>query len=313
MTMATITVPEPVPSAAEDAERLFKACQGWGTDEKEIIAVLAHRDATQRKQIRLAYEEHHHENLIKRLEKELSGDFERAVYRWIFDPIEREAILANIAVSKKFDYQVIIEIACVNSPKELLAVKEAYHARYKHSLEEDVALHTVGELRQLLISLVSTYRYGGDEIDVNVAKLEAKTLQDAINLQEFNHGEVIRILSTRSKAQLCATFTCYKDEYGISITKALATDSPNEFAHALRTAVRCIVAPHKYFVKVLQRAVSKVPDEDALTRVVVMRAEKDLKVIKEMFYQRTNVTLEHAVGKETSGDYKSFLLALIGN
>ncbi|RWV94039.1 hypothetical protein BHE74_00051800, partial [Ensete ventricosum] len=66
----------------------------------------------------------------------------RAVYLWIFDPVEREAIIANIAVKKNIDYQAIIEIACVNSPKELLVVKEEYHARYKRSLEEDIAVHT---------------------------------------------------------------------------------------------------------------------------------------------------------------------------
>ena len=49
---------------------------GWGTDEKAIISVLGHRNAAQRKQIRLAYEELYQEDLIKRLESELSGDFE---------------------------------------------------------------------------------------------------------------------------------------------------------------------------------------------------------------------------------------------
>lgn len=49
---------------------------GWGTDEKSVIAILAHRDAAQRRQIRLAYEERYKEDLIKRLESELSGDFE---------------------------------------------------------------------------------------------------------------------------------------------------------------------------------------------------------------------------------------------
>lgn len=41
-----------------------------------MIEVVAHRDATQRKLIRIAYEELYNENLIKRLESELSGDFE---------------------------------------------------------------------------------------------------------------------------------------------------------------------------------------------------------------------------------------------
>lgn len=52
-------------------------------------------------------------------------------------------------------------------------------------------------------------------------------------------------------------------------------------------------------------------DEDALTRVIVTRAEKDLKEIKELYQKRTNASLENAVGNETSGDYKNFLLALI--
>lgn len=54
-------------------------------------------------------------------------------------------------------------------------------------------------------------------------------------------------------------------------------------------------------------------DEDTLTRVIVMHAEKDLNKIKERFQTRTNMTLEQAVAKKTSGDYKNFLLALIGN
>lgn len=74
---------------------------------------------------------------------------QRAVYRWMFDPLEREAIIANVAVkASKIDYRVIVETACINSPGELLAVKQAYQARYKRSLEEDVASHTSGDLRK---------------------------------------------------------------------------------------------------------------------------------------------------------------------
>nr|XP_009395142.1 PREDICTED: annexin-like protein RJ4 [Musa acuminata subsp. malaccensis] len=312
--MATLTIPHPVPSAAEDAEHIRKAVQGWGTDEKALILVLAHRDAAQRKHIQLAYEEMYNENLIKRLESELTGHFERAVYRWIFDPIEREAVMAYVALKKTFNYQVIIEIACVNSSKELLAVKEAYHARYKHSLEEDVAAHTVGDFRKLLVALVSTYRYGGDEIDISLAKSEARILQDVIKQKKLNHEETIRILGTRSKAQLNATFNCYREDYGTPIEESLAGEDPNEFASALRMAIGCIVNPQPYFVEVLHDALSKPDtDEDTLTRVIVMHAEKDLRGIKEMYQSRNNVPLEQAVRQKTSGDYKTFLLALIGN
>ena len=49
---------------------------GWGTDEKAIISIMGHRNAVQRKLIRQAYEETYQEDLIKRLESELSGHFE---------------------------------------------------------------------------------------------------------------------------------------------------------------------------------------------------------------------------------------------
>jgi annexin D len=312
--MATLTVPQPAPSPAEDAEQIRKAVQGWGTNEKELISILAHRDAAQREQIQLAYEEMYNENLIKRLESELTGDFERAVYRWIFEPIAREAMMAYIALKKSFNYQVIVEIACVNSPNELLVVKQAYHAKYRHSLEEDVAAHTSGDLRKLLVALSSTYRYDGEDIDVKLANSEAKLLQDLIEQNELNHEEIIRILGTRSKAQLNATFNFYRDEYGTPIEESLPGETENDFVSALRMAIACIVDPHLYFVEVLDNALSKSSaDEDTLTRVVVMHAEKDLAEIKEKFQKRKNVPLEEAVGKKTSGHYKNFILALLGN
>ena len=70
------------------------------------------------------------------------------MYRWMFDPIEREVIFANVALKKSVDWIVIIELSCINSPDELLAIKKAYQNRYKLSLEEDVAFHTSGDFRK---------------------------------------------------------------------------------------------------------------------------------------------------------------------
>ncbi|KAK9282773.1 hypothetical protein L1049_010994 [Liquidambar formosana] len=317
--MATLIVHENT-SPVEDAEALRKACQGWGTDEKAIIRILGHRNATQRQLIRQAYEELYQEDLVKRLESELSGDFERAMYRWILDPADRDAVLANVAI-KKSDYRVIIEISCIHSPEELLAARRAYRIRYKRSLEEDLAAHTTGDIRkawswlllQLLVALVTAYRYGGDEINARLANSEADILHDAIKDKAFNHEEIIRIVSTRSKAQLMATINRYKDDHDISITKNLLGDPADELSSALRMAIRCITDSEKYYEKVLRNAINKAgTDEDALSRVVITRAEKDLKEIKEAYYKRNSVTLDHAVAKETSGDYKAFLLTLLG-
>ncbi|GAV92970.1 Annexin domain-containing protein [Cephalotus follicularis] len=107
-----------------------------------------------------AYNDIYHEDLVMRLESELSSDFNitihlnfgHSVYYWILDPADRQAVLAHVAI-KKFepDYHVIVEIACVLSPEELLAVRRAYHLRYKRSLEEDGAAATSGNIRKACV------------------------------------------------------------------------------------------------------------------------------------------------------------------
>ncbi|MED6164333.1 hypothetical protein PIB30_088803 [Stylosanthes scabra] len=301
-------------SPAEDAQALQKAFKGWGADDKAIISILGHRNVHQRQQIRKAYEELFQEDLIKRLESEISGDFERAMYRWMLEPAERDAVLANVAMRNgNKDFHVIVEIACVLSAEELLAVRRAYRCRYKHSLEEDVAANTTAHLRQLLVGLVSSFRYEGDEINARLAQSEANILHETVKEKKGNYEEAIRILTTRSKTQLVATFNRYKDEHNISISKKLLDQTSDDFNKALHTAIRCINDHKKYYEKVLRNAMKRVgTDEDALSRVVVTRAEKDLRDIKDLYYKRNSVHLEDAVAKETSGDYKKFILTLLG-
>ncbi|TKY49685.1 Annexin protein RJ4 [Spatholobus suberectus] len=311
--MATLVVYNQT-SPAQDAEALQQAFKGWGADDNAIIAILGHRNVHQRQEIRKAYEEIYQEDLIKRLESEISGDFERAVYRWMLEPADRDAVLVNVAIRNgTIDYHVIAEIACVLSAEELLAVRRAYHNRYKRSLEEDVAANTAGHLRQLLVGLVSSFRYEGEEINVKLTQTEANILHETVKEKKGNYEEVIRILTTRSKTQLVATFNRYRDEHGISISKKLLDQASDDFHKVLHTAIRCINDHKKYYEKVLRNAIKKFgTDEDGLSRVVVTRTEKDLKDIKELYYKRNSVHLEDAVSKDTSGDYKKFILTLLG-
>lgn len=45
---------------------------------------------------------------------------------------------------------VILEIASTRSSLDLLKAKQAYQARFKKSLEEDVAYHTKGDIRKVI-------------------------------------------------------------------------------------------------------------------------------------------------------------------
>uniref|UniRef100_A0A2P2NJ99 Annexin n=1 Tax=Rhizophora mucronata TaxID=61149 RepID=A0A2P2NJ99_RHIMU len=313
--MSTLRVPQPVPPVADDCEQLRKAFAGWGTNEGLIICILGHRNALQRKLIRETYADTYGEDLLKALNKELTNDFEGLVMLWIPDPAERDALLANEATKRwTSSNQVLVEIACTRSSHELHLVKLAYHARYKKSLEEDVAQHTTGDFRKLLYPLVTSFRYEGDEVNMTLAKSEAKILREKIEKKAYNDEDFIRILATRSKAQVNATLNNYKNEFGNDINKDLKTDPKDEYLALLRATVKCLTCPEKYFEKVLRLAINKRgTDEGALTRVVATRAEVDLKIIADEYQRRNSVTLDHAIGKDTHGDYEKMLLALVGH
>jgi len=53
----------------------WKIDVGIGTNEKELILVLGHRNAQQRKEIKETYQKLYNESLVDRLQSELSGDF----------------------------------------------------------------------------------------------------------------------------------------------------------------------------------------------------------------------------------------------
>ncbi|KGN53666.2 annexin D2 [Cucumis sativus] len=313
--MSSIKAPDHLPSPAEDCEQLRKAFQGWGTNEDLIISILAHRNAAQRSLIRKAYAETYGEDLLKALDKELSSDFERIVLLWTLEPADRDAFMVNEATKRLTSNNlVIVEVACTRTSIELFKVRQAYQARFKRSVEEDVAYHTSGDIRKLLVPLISSLQYEGDEVNKTLAKSEAKILHEKIAGKEYNHDEVIRILTTRSKAQLLATLNHYNNEYGNAINKDLKADPNDEYLKLLRTTVKSLTFPERHFAKILRLAINKLgTDEWALARVVASRAEIDMERIKEEYYRRNSVPLGRAIAKDTSGDYEKMLLELIGH
>ncbi|KAF3448771.1 hypothetical protein FNV43_RR09484 [Rhamnella rubrinervis] len=315
--MATLKIPEVVPSPEQDSERLKNAFDGLGTDENAVIWVLGHRTASQRRKIRETYRQLYNESLIDRLHSELSGDFRKAVILWTYDPAERDAKLANEALkmSKKGvkHLKVIVEIACATSPHHLMAVRQVYCSLFDSSLEEDIAYTVSLPLRKLLLGLVSSYRFDREEVDLVVANSEASTLHEAIKTKKLDHDHVVWILSTRNIFQLRETFDCYKQNFGNPIDQDIKSCGNGDLESLLKMVIMCIESPDKHFAEVIRDSIVGLgTDEDSLTRAIVTRAEIDTMKIREQYSYLYKDSLNDDVIGDTSGDYKNFLMTLLG-
>lgn len=315
--MGSLRVPEAVPPPDQDCERLKKAFDGFGTDEEAVIWVLGHRNASQRRKIRDTYQQLYNKSLIDRLYSELSGDFRNAVILWMYDPPERDAKLAKKALETKNkgikQLQVLVEISCASSPHHLMAVRQVYGSLFECSLEEDIASTVSLPLRKLLVGLVSSYRYDRQLVDSGIANSEASKLHEAIKMKELDHNHVVSILSTRNIFQLRATFECYKQNYGTSIDQDIKSCGDGDLESLLTMVICCIETPEKHFAQVIKDSVIGLgTDEDSLNRAIVSRAEIDMTRIREEYSKLSKTSLKDDVIGDTSGDYKDFLLTLLG-
>ncbi|KAL5062329.1 hypothetical protein RYX36_024066 [Vicia faba] len=172
---------------------------------------------------------------------------------------------------------------------------------------------------ELLLPLVSFHRYEGDEVNLTIAKAEAKILHEKISKKAYNDDDLIRILATRRKAQVNATLNHYKDAFGKDINKDLKEDPKDEFLSLLRSTVKCLTRPEKYFAKIVRLSINKHgTDEGALTRVVATRAEIDLKIVADEYQRRDSVPLDRAIVKDTTGmlqnpEYRQRLEEMLNN
>eukprot|EP01135_Chromosphaera_perkinsii_P000032 Nk52_evm11s16 gene=Nk52_evmTU11s16 len=250
--MATV-VPFAGFDAESDAEVLRKAMKGFGTDEKAIIEVIAHRSNAQRQEIKKMFKTMYGKDLIHDLKSELGGHFEDLVVA-LFTPIfEFEAeCLKDATKGIGTTESVLIEIMCTRNNAHMEEIKKAYEAKYKKSLEDDISSDCSGHFKRLLVSLCQASR--DESTEVNQEKAE----QDAAKLYDAGQGKIgtdesvfNRIIALRSYPQLRATFDAYIKVAGYDIERAIEKEMSGDVEKAFLAVVKSSRAMDNFFAEQL--------------------------------------------------------------
>ncbi|XP_039067944.1 annexin D5-like [Hibiscus syriacus] len=311
--MSTLSLPPLPVCPKDDAVQLHQSFKWLGCDAKAVISIVAHRDATQRSLIQHEYKQLYSEDLLKRLANELHGRLETAVLMWMHDPVGRDALVIRKGLLPAvIDLCAATEVICSRTPSQIQLIKETYQYKFRVSLEQDIGKRTSGHHKKLLLAYVTTPRYEGFEVDMEMAKKDTKDLHEAgEKIWAADDKTFIRIFSERSRAQLAATCTAYQEMYGGPLEKVLKHKTSGKVQHGLLTILKCCINPAEYFAKVLRRAM-KHNNDLTLMRVIVTRTEYDMQYIKAEYLKKYKKTLDGVVHSATSGYYRTFLLALLG-
>ncbi|XP_050502078.1 annexin B9-like isoform X1 [Diabrotica virgifera virgifera] len=299
----------------DDAQVLRTAMKGFGTDEKAIINCLARRTNEQRLHIAAAFKTMYGKDLIKDLKSELSGNFENCIVAMMTPLPEYYAKELHDAMSGVgTDEDVLIEVMCTMSNREIMVIREAYHKLYYRSLESDLKGDTAGTFKRLMVSLCNASRDESNVTDPQRALQDAQALLQAGELRLGTDESTFNmVLCQRNYAQLQLVFQEYQKITGHDIEKAVKNEFSGDSEDALLAIIRSIKNQAAFFAKYLNKSMKGLGTNDRqLIRLVVTRSEIDMVEIKSEYQAKYGESLADAIKGDCSGHYKKCLLALIG-
>nr|AKA87342.1 Ann10 [Manihot esculenta] len=298
----------------------------WGR-VNQLVRSLATRSKLERQQIRETYKAMYGEDITSFLERmcisaghrkeaKIGSKVFAALSLWMIHPHERDAIVAMEALEQgDTNYRALVEIFVGRKSSHIMLMKQAYLARFRRQLGQDIInLEPPNPYQKILVALSASHKAHQADVSQHIAKCDAKRLHEAGEGSSGANEEavVLEILSKRSIPQMKLTFSSYKHIYGDEYTAKLKKENSCEFEDSLKTVITCMCNPPKYYAKALYASIrGTTTDRGALARVMMSRAEIDMDEIQDFFKKKFGMELRDAISEAIpSGDYRDFLVAL---
>ncbi len=303
---------------SREAEGLRKAMKGMGTNEGELIRILANVDASQIATLRSTYNQRFMRDLAKDIEKETSGYLEMGLMALVRGPLDEDVFLLRRATQGLGTKEVLLNDILLNrSNADMNAIKEAYMRTYRTSLESDLRRDMSGKVERLFDFVLSAKRAEDSapvvpqQIDADAAELHRATEGTKLGA---DHATVSQIMSSRSDGQLRAIAQAYQTRYQRSLESVLKKEFSGDMEDALLLMLARATDRAKSDAERLEQTMKGVGTKDELlvTRVVRLHWNRahmgQVKAAYRNFYRKD---LAARIKDETRGDQEKLLLALI--
>ena len=294
-----------------------KAYKGFGTDEAAVIRILCHYPAEQIAGLKTAYQQRHHRSLESDTASETSGYFEQSLLAILRGPLYQDVYILNKAIKGiGTNEDMLNDVLIGRSNADLNAIKQAYQATYRRTLEADVSGDLSAKTQRLFSMIVAATRQEEStpvipqQVDQDVTELnratEAKLGTDQLS--------VCAILSNRSDGQIRAIAAAYEAKYRITLEKNISNEFSGHMKDALIQMVRCGTDRAMRDAIRLEDCMAGpgTKDEKLVHRVVSMHWNRThMGQVKGAYSHRYRRDLVSRIKGETSGHYEKILVAMV--
>ena len=228
--------------AEYDADLLYTAMKGIGSDKDVITEVLCFRDQKRINEIKAKFQEKYGKDLVAEIKSETSGDYQKIVLQ-LLEGGRQENAQADLqkcsgiadelykAGEDKLgtDEATFIKYFTSLSPAELLLVCKEYHKKYKKNMVDVISSEFDGNVKKLLTvilySMFSPSEYFAEQIMYAVAGAGT------------NDAQLIRCIISRYSIDMKKVKKYYKKLYNKELLDAVKGDVAGNYGKILEALI----------------------------------------------------------------------------
>lgn len=273
------------------------------SDKTKIVEFICKLNKEQRLKLKETYVASYGTELIKDLEKVLSGNVEKLVCGLIKSFIDFDA--EQIYLSMKglgTDEDTLSEMIATKPSRHLNKIKQRYPELYNETLENDIKGDTSDYYRNILIAMIQ----GGRSDNPYPNSQKMKDIVNKLNDNNENIKEsFVSYLVNCSYGEICTICREYEKIHNKNILEGIKNKFGKDEYNFFNVLLNYISDPGKFFAE----KIHGFKDKD-LIRIIVSN-EEILNDIKDAYKELYNTELIDDIKNNTDGDFQIGLSILI--
>ena len=273
------------------------------SDKTKIVEFICKLNKEQRMKLKETYVASYGTELIKDLEKVLSGNVEKLVCGLIKSFIDFDA--EQIYLSMKglgTDEDTLSEMIATKPSRHLNKIKQRYPELYNETLENDIKGDTSDYYRNILIAMIQ----GGRSDNPYPNSQKMKDIVNKLNDDNENIKEsFVSYLVNCSYGEICTICREYEKIHNKNILEGIKNKFGKDEYNFFNVLLNYISDPGKFFAE----KIHGFKDKD-LIRIIVSN-EEIINDIKDAYKELYNTELIDDIKNNTDGDFQIGLSILI--
>ena len=292
-------------------------------DKISLIKLCANRTNIERQEIKKLYEKIYKIDLISAIENNFSG-----IYKHTFKSLFSSLIDYDCKSLKKAmkglitNNETLIEIINTRSNSDLEEIIQKFKELNKEKdLIKKIENKSLGITKKILISILDSIinNNRSENINPNLNECESSA-RELYNLGEkkweSDSSIFINLFATKSPIEFIYISKFYHKISGHTILDVIEKEFSGDNKKLLKLLLYAKVSPCEYFAIKLNKIIKNIEsnkNNKLLIRILITRKEIDLPIIKKYYKLLYKKQLIDDIKQEVEGEFKQFLIEMIGN